>query len=55
MNGPRGRCDYEDQAARISILAGERNPRPDTLKQIVQSQTKTPLPTGRAIRSLNGT
>ena len=48
----RGRCDYEDQAARISILAGERTPRPDTLKQTDQSQTKTPLRTGRAIRSL---
>jgi len=32
-NGARRRRVYEDQGARISILAGRRPPRPDTLKQ----------------------
>ena len=32
-NGARRRETYEDQGARISILAGRQPPRPDTLKQ----------------------
>ena len=32
-NGARRREIYEDQGARISILAGRQPPRPDTLKQ----------------------
>ena len=50
---------YEDQGARISILAGRRPPRPDTLKQTDQPPISTKpladgaartLQTGRAIR-----
>ena len=42
---------YEDRGARISILAGRRPPRPDTLKQTDQPSISTkPLQTGRAIR-----
>ena len=42
---------YEDRGARISILAGRRPPRPDTLKQTDQPPISTnPLQTGRAIR-----
>ena len=36
VNGLRGRCDYENRAAQISILAGGIAPRPDTLKQTEQ-------------------
>ncbi|TWB41195.1 hypothetical protein FBZ90_108219 [Nitrospirillum pindoramense] len=36
VNGLRGRADYEDRTARISILAGGIAPRPDTLKQTDQ-------------------
>ena len=46
LNGPRGRCDYEEQAARISILAGKCNPRPDTLKQTGQSRATFTLADG---------
>jgi len=42
---------YEDRSARISILAGRKPPRPDTLKQTDQpSISATLLQTGRAIR-----
>jgi hypothetical protein len=50
---------YEDRGARISILAGRRPPRPDTLKQTDQPPISTKpladgaghtLQTGRAIR-----
>jgi hypothetical protein len=51
-SGARRRECYEDQSARISILAGRRPPKPDTLKQIDQALISTnPLQTGRAIRS----
>ena len=40
-NGARRREFYEDRGARISILAGRRPPRPDTLKQTDQR----PIPT----------
>jgi hypothetical protein len=40
-NGVRRREVYEDRGARISILAGRRPPRPDTLKQTDQR----PIPT----------
>jgi hypothetical protein len=33
MTSLNGRCDYEVRAARISVLAGDKTPRPDTLKQ----------------------
>jgi hypothetical protein len=50
-NGARRRRVYEDRGARISILAGRRPPRPDTLKQTDQPPISTnPLQTGRAIR-----
>jgi hypothetical protein len=42
---------YEDRGARISILAGRKPPRPDTLKQTDQPPISTnPLQTGRAVR-----
>src|SRR5271154_1524212 len=48
-NGARRRRVYEDRGARISILAGRRPPRPDTLKQTDQPSISTkPLQTGRA-------
>ncbi len=42
----RGRRDYEDRAAPISILAGNKTPRPDTLKQTEQSQMRITLADG---------
>ncbi len=55
MDGLQGRCDYEDRAARISILAGSVAPRPDTLQQTDRvPDCVSHLPTGRAIRSLMG-
>ena len=46
-NGARRRRVYEDRGARISILAGRRPPRPDTLKQTDQPPISTnPLQTG---------
>jgi hypothetical protein len=46
-NGARRRRVYEDLGARISILAGKRPPRPDTLKQTDQPPISTkPLADG---------
>ena len=46
-NGARRRRVYEDRGARISILAGRRPPRPDTLKQTDQAPISTnPLADG---------
>src|ERR1700722_18743187 len=46
-NGARRRRVYEDRGARISILAGRRPPRPDTLKQTDQPPISTkPLADG---------
>src|SRR6202161_1291524 len=47
-NGARRRRVYEDRGARISILAGRRPPRPDTLKQTDQPPNldKTPCRRG---------
>jgi hypothetical protein len=46
-NGARRRGVYEDRGARISILAGRRPPRPDTLKQTDQPPIATkPLADG---------
>src|SRR5277367_156939 len=46
-NGARRRRVYEDRGARISILAGRRPPRPDTLKQTDQPSISTkPLADG---------
>ena len=46
-NGARRREFYEDRSARISILAGEEPPRPDTLKQTDQRRISTkPLADG---------
>src|ERR1700735_1451691 len=46
-NGARRRRVYEDRGARISILAGRRPPRPDTLKQTDQPPiTSKPLADG---------
>jgi hypothetical protein len=47
-NGARRRRVYEDLGARISILAGRRPPRPDTLKQTDQPPNldKTPCRRG---------
>jgi hypothetical protein len=46
----RGRSDYEDQAARISILARSFAPKPDTLKQTDDGRNAKLSQTGRAIR-----
>ena len=48
---------YEDRGARISILAGRRPPRPDTLKQTDQPPISTkPLAdgAGHTLRALPG-
>jgi hypothetical protein len=37
---------YEDQGARLSILAGVTNPRPDTLAQTVHARALKPLADG---------
>src|ERR1700733_10245124 len=55
-NGARRRRVYEDRGARISILAGRRPPRPDTLKQTDQPPNldKTPCRRGGPYVSTSG-
>jgi hypothetical protein len=56
LNGRKGRCDYEDRAARISILAGGQCSEAGYIDaDCSRPDSRNHLRTGRAIHSLSST